>query len=111
MTNKQFKTQEQMSEHQADRELQEALRVQEMDPDTFSAWFESTMGALQERARLLYGDLPKRPPAVHQFASMDEKNRFDEAREIEFALRCQRVFHSGLSKNESDAAADSINAH
>lgn len=76
---------------QLDREVAEALRVQSMCPDERYEWLRESWGYLQRQADFLYADLPDRKPAVHSFATLEEKNRFDEAREIDFALAVTRM--------------------
>ncbi len=82
-----FATAEAMSAHQEQRELSEALRVQAMMPYERSMWLDSTWGALQSQAQGFHQDLkPASLRAVRHFATMDEKNRYDEERETEQAL-------------------------
>ena len=83
-----FATAQEMSTHQEQRELAEALRVQAMMPFERSKWLASTWGALQRQALSFAGDLASpRPGAARHFATPDEKNRFDEQRETEHALQ------------------------
>lgn len=82
-----FETAQAMSDHQAERELQEALRVQVMTPAARWLWLQETWGRLQDSATLLSPDDQPSPSAARCYASLDEKNRFDEDREIRQALR------------------------
>jgi transcriptional regulator with XRE-family HTH domain len=84
---KSFATAEEMSQHQADRELAEALMVQALPPDEYSRWLHSSWGRLQQQANRLYADVPRSTVGhARHFKSMAEKNRFDEARETQFAV-------------------------
>jgi hypothetical protein len=85
MTAKHFATAEEMAEHQAERELQEALRVTALPPEEFAEWFSTVWGGMQ-RSALFDGLIHQGPPTARCFATMEEKNRFDEARELELAL-------------------------
>jgi hypothetical protein len=78
-----FASAEQMSVYQQERELEEALRVRAMTPAERSRWFKNTWGALQRQAP----SLPALPPAVRHYATLEEKNRFEEEREIELAVQ------------------------
>jgi hypothetical protein len=76
-----------MSDHQAERELQQALCVQSMTPAARWLWLQQTWGELQDSAAFL---LPNDQPAhgaARCYASLDEKNRFDDDREIRQALQ------------------------
>jgi len=83
---KSFATAEEMSEHQADRELAEALTVQSLSPDEFSQWLRSNWGRLQDQANRLYSDVARPVGHARHFKSLAQKNRFDEDRETEFAV-------------------------
>ena len=72
---------------QEDRELAEALRVQAMSPVERSAWLRGVWGRVQRNAAALQAHAPAHEPTARSYATMDEKNRFDEARELAFALR------------------------
>lgn len=82
-----FLTVEEMAEYQADQEVQEALRVQAMNGDERWKWLTNTWGRLQAEASLLYADMPPRPHTTRCFATFEEKNAFDEQRELEFAMQ------------------------
>jgi hypothetical protein len=83
-----FATAEEMSTHQEQRELAEALRVQAMMPFERSKWLASSWGELQRQAASFHRDLtPSTVPAARHFATLDEKNRFDEERETARALQ------------------------
>lgn len=87
MTARCFQTVEEMADYQADRERQEALRVQSMSPEERLQWLTENWGRLQDSASSLFSDLPQRPKIARCYASMEEKNKFDEARELELALQ------------------------
>jgi hypothetical protein len=77
-----------MSAYQEERELAEALRVQAMSPQERSQWLRATWGPLQAQAASLYSYWkPAGEPRAMHFATLDAKNRFDEQREIEQAVR------------------------
>ena len=88
-----FETAQAMSDHQAERELQEALRVQGMTPAARWLWLQETWGCLQDSAAFLSpNDLPM-PHKARCYATLEEKNRFDEHRELKHAL--QMPIHMG----------------
>ena len=72
---------------QEDRELLEALHVQAMSPAQRSAWLKAMWDRVQRNSEALQANAPEHQPTARSYASMDEKNRFDEARELQFALR------------------------
>jgi hypothetical protein len=72
---------------QEDRELQEALRVQAMTDEQRSTWMRTVWDRVQRNAQALRVHAPEHQPTARCYASMEEKNRFDDARELEFALR------------------------
>ncbi len=76
-----------MSDHQAERELQEALRVQGMTPAARWLWLQENWGRLQDGAALVGSDDQATPGAARCYATLEEKNRFDEARELSQALQ------------------------
>lgn len=84
---KSFETAQAMSDHQADRELQEALRVQAMTPAARWLWLQEAWGRLQDGAAFLSQHDPHMPGTARSFATLDEKNRFDEDRELRQALQ------------------------
>ncbi len=82
-----FLSAHEMSEYQADRELAEALRVQRMSPPEFSDWLTSTWGGLQRQANTMYASVSRTSIGqARHFKTLEEKNRFDEKRETEFAV-------------------------
>ena len=85
-----------MSDHQAERELQEALRVQGMTPATRWLWLQETWGRLQMNAAFLSPNNRPLPGAARCYATPDEKSRFDEDREIRQALEMP-IHTAGLS--------------
>jgi hypothetical protein len=82
-----FDSAQAMSDHQAERELQEALRVQGMTPEARWLWLQETWGRLQNSAAFLSPIAQPVPGAARCYASLDEKNRFDEDRELRQALQ------------------------
>lgn len=82
-----FETVGAMSDHQAERELQEALRVQGMTPAARWHWLQETWGRLQMSATFLAAIDQPLPGAARCYATLEEKNRFDEDREIRQALQ------------------------
>ncbi|MFI5444009.1 hypothetical protein [Polaromonas sp. UC242_47] len=98
MTARCFQTVEEMADYQADRELQEALRVQSMSPEERFQWLTENWGRLQDSASALFPDLPQRPKTARCYASMEEKNKFDEARELELALQRSAMMNKHREK-------------
>lgn len=82
-----FETVHAMADHQAERELQEALRVQDMTPAARWLWLQQSWGRLQMSAAFLSSNDQPLPGAARCYATLDEKNRFDEDREIRQALQ------------------------
>ncbi|HSO45103.1 MAG TPA: hypothetical protein VLQ47_06245 [Rhodoferax sp.] len=87
MTAKSFETAQGMSDYQAEREVHEALRVQQMTPALRFAWLQENWGRLQNSASLFSANLQYSPAAARCYASMEEKNRFDDERELRQALQ------------------------
>jgi transcriptional regulator with XRE-family HTH domain len=81
-----FATAEAMSAHQQQRELIEALRVQDMSPTERSQWLSSAWGRLQQQATSIHRDLKHKNLRVRHFATLDAKNRHDDEQEIKNAL-------------------------
>ena len=53
------------------------------------AWFENVWGKVQRSANAFLVNAPEHVPTAGSYATPEEKNRFDEARELSFALhRC-----------------------
>lgn len=67
-------------------ELAEALRVQGMSTDERSAWLRDVWGKVQRSADAFFVNAPDRAHTARSYATPEEKNRFDEARELEFAV-------------------------
>jgi hypothetical protein len=65
----------------------EALRVQGMSPEARWIWLQQTWGRLQDSAAFLRPDDQPMPGAARCYATLNEKNRFDEDREIRQALK------------------------
>lgn len=82
-----FRTPQEMSDHQAYRELTEALRVQRMQPLERAQWLRDNWGRLQEQANSLYGGVPARTVGARHFRTIEEKNIADRLAETEFALQ------------------------
>jgi hypothetical protein len=76
-----------MHETQEDTELAEALRVQAMSEAERSDWLENVWGRVQRNANAFFTNAPAYQPTARSYASPEEKNRFDEARELAFAMR------------------------
>lgn len=68
-------------------ELAEALKVQNMSDAERSAWLVNVWGKVQRSADAFAINAPDRVPDARSYASPEEKNRFDEARELAFAMR------------------------
>jgi hypothetical protein len=86
MTAHSFQSPQAMADYQAEREVAEAMAVLAMRPDERFLWLTNTWGRLQTEAATMYFD---GQPAMHTartFATHDEKNRFDDDRELAFAL-------------------------
>ena len=86
MTTRDFQTSEEMADYQARRELAEALAVQAMSSDERYLWLKNIWGRLQAGAAALQADRPPAHPTARAFATPEEKNRFDEDRELAIAL-------------------------
>ncbi|WP_334188697.1 hypothetical protein [Noviherbaspirillum sp.] len=82
-----FRTASELSDYQAEREVLEALRVQAMTGDERYRWLEENWGRLQQQADLLYAGIDKGLPTVRHFRTLEEKNAFDRAREIEWSMQ------------------------
>lgn len=82
-----FETAQALSDYQMERELQEALRVQDMTPAARWQWLQEEWGRLQDSAALLSTNDQTTPHAARSYATLSEKNRFDEARELQQALQ------------------------
>lgn len=76
------------SRHQAQRELDEAVRVHGMSAEVFSRWLEDNLAPLQGLASAAFeGDAGVITPHARCFRTPAEKNRHDEEQEIERAVR------------------------
>ncbi len=82
-----FQTAEELAAHQANRELAEALRVQAMTPTERFKWLEDHWGRLQDDATVLFSRTSPQQGTSRCYTSLAEKNRFDEDREIQVAMR------------------------
>lgn len=71
---------------QEDRELAKALRVQGMTQAQRSAWLTQVWGSMQRNTAAFYARQPAHQPTARSFATPEEKNKFDEARELDFAV-------------------------
>ncbi len=89
-----FKTAGEMSAHQADRELEQALRVQSLSGRTYSRWLQASWGRLQTQGNELFANAPPPPRReVFHFKTMAEKNRFDADLETARAMQiCTATF-------------------
>lgn len=86
MTIRVFQSVEEMASYQAERELAEALTVQAMSSSERYLWLQNVWGRLQAGANALQSDRPPTRPTARAFATPQEKNRFDEDRELAWAL-------------------------
>lgn len=86
MTTRVFETPDDMARYQAGRELAEALAVQAMSSEERYLWLHNVWGRLQASASVLLAERPATRPTARAFATPEEKNRFDEDRELAFAL-------------------------
>lgn len=84
---KSYPTAETMSAGQQQRELEEALRVQAMSPKERSQWISSTWDRLQEQALSIHRDLHVQNVRVRHFATIEDKNRYDDEQETERAVK------------------------
>ena len=92
-----FSSIEAMHESDAERAVQEALRVQLLGPAERYAWIEDQWDPLQRFATSIFSGVePHQPHTVLCFESLQEKNRYEEAYELQRALRLQ-----ALRKDES----------
>jgi hypothetical protein len=76
-----------MDANQQDTELAEALRVQAMTESQRADWLANVWGRVQHNAQAFLTNAPDYQPTARSYASPEEKNRFDEARELAFALQ------------------------
>jgi hypothetical protein len=76
-----------MDTNQEDTELAEALRVRAMSPEQRFDWLENVWGRVQRNTQAFLANAPDHQPTARSYASPDDKNRFDEARELDFAMR------------------------
>ena len=72
---------------QESAELAEALRVQAMSASERIAWLENVWGKVQRSANAFSVNQPEHVPTARSYATLEEKNRFDEARELAFAMQ------------------------
>lgn len=71
---------------QESAELAQALRVQAMPAAERGAWLADVWGKVQRSAEAFSANAPNRAPTARSYASFKEKNQFDEARELAFAM-------------------------
>ena len=88
---------------QEDRELAEALGVQAMSDQQRGLWLESVWGKVQRNAAHFRTNALDHPPGARQFSTLEEKNRFDEARELAFAME-HSVFAVAMRAAQNEAA-------
>lgn len=75
-------------DEQLEREVEQALRCRAMTPAEFAAWLKATWGELQARVAKtvpMDGEVTARC-----FTSFEEKNRYDEEREVAWAVQAYR---------------------
>lgn len=75
-----------MHPDQENAELAEALRVQAMSAAERSAWLRNVWGKVQRSANAFSVNRQEHVPTARSYATFEEKNRFDEARELAFAM-------------------------
>ena len=85
MTTRVFETPDDMARYQAGRELAEALAVQAMSSEERFLWLHKVWGRLQASAGVLHAGRPATRPTARAFATPEEKNRFDDDRELALA--------------------------
>jgi hypothetical protein len=73
--------------NQQDTELAQALRVHAMTQGQRSDWLQNVWGRVQRNAQAFLVNAPDYQPTARSYASLEGKNRFDEARELAFALQ------------------------
>ena len=71
---------------QASAELTETLRVQAMSVSQRSVWLKTVWGKVQRSAHAFSVNALQHVPTVRSCVTLEEKNRFDEARELAFAM-------------------------
>lgn len=86
---------------QEDRELAQALCVQGMPDAERGKWFAKEWGGVQRRSGLFRAQMPPPSPNARSFATPKEKNAFDEAREIDFAIQ-HSVFSMSLKASQRE---------
>lgn len=83
-----FSDLESMSQHQGKQALREALRVCAMPEAAFSQWLKKSLDPLQQLANpALDAERTSWIASARCFRSHDEKQRFDETRELARAVR------------------------
>ncbi|TAG25830.1 MAG: hypothetical protein EAZ37_11295 [Burkholderiales bacterium] len=80
-------------QQQEARELLQALAVQAMSASERAAWWRSELAAVQTHTQLFMNRFPTQPGAM-SFASLAEKNRHDEERELEQAMNHAQIPHA-----------------
>ncbi len=94
MKAKSFASIEEMNEFRSTREVEQAVLVQRMAPDERMQWLEEHWGRLQEGANLMLAYLPDTPRRAQHFATHQEKNEVDQAREVERARQLLALINS-----------------
>lgn len=84
-----FESAEAMADYQVEREVQEALRVSAMSSSERFKWLTENWDPLQAAVNVLYAKLPKQVATARCYTTIEEKNRFDEDREIDLAIQMQ----------------------
>jgi hypothetical protein len=85
---------------QEERELAQAILVQHMSPEDRAAWWSKEFAAVQASAQLMMPYFPVRPGAI-SFATMAEKNRYDEKRELDEAMNHSLIAKTRLASDSS----------
>ena len=83
---------EALAEQQLEREVAEALRVSEMNSSERYIWLEENWGRLQDGASSYYAEFSRELPGARCYESFAEKNKADDERELQRALRIQAAF-------------------
>lgn len=83
-----FQTIESMAQHQATREVAEALRVRDLPDAAFSEWLKASLDPLQALARLpLDAEKDGWAASARCFHSAADKQHFEDARELARAVQ------------------------
>ncbi len=104
MSAKCFETVQGMSDYQAERELQEALRVQQMSPEARWMWLQQSWRRLQDGGAFLWTDDQPMPDGARCYATLDEKTALMKTVKSGKRSRCpctSRIHHDRTQATES----------